>query len=56
MTFIKNLYEAESCQYGHTSEDSKHYILHCSNYTTQLTSMIIKFETITKTNYALLQL
>ncbi len=33
--YIKNCVEAGNCECGHIREDSKHYLLQCSNYTSQ---------------------
>ncbi len=52
MTYIKTNYvEAGNCECGHIGEDSKHYLLQCSNYTFQWNVMLDKVKTITNTNY-----
>ncbi len=49
--YIKKCVQADNCVCGHTREDSKHYLLQCSNYTSQRNGMLDKVKTITKTNY-----
>ncbi len=49
--FIKNCVEAGNCECGHIREDSKHYLLQCSNYTSQRNVMLDKVKTITNTKY-----
>ncbi len=46
-----NCVEAGYCECCHIREDSKHYLLHCSNYTFQRNVMLDKVKTITNTNY-----
>jgi hypothetical protein len=49
--YIKNCIETENCECGHSREDSKHYLLHCSTYTIQRTLMLDKVKTIAKSNH-----
>ncbi len=49
--YIKNCVEAGNCECGHIREDSKHYLLPCSNYTSQRNVMLEKVKTITNTKY-----
>ncbi len=49
--YIKNCVEAGNCEFRHIREDSKHYLLQCSNYTSQRNVMLDKVKTITNTKY-----
>ncbi len=49
--YIKNCVEVGNCEWGHIREDSKHYLLQCSNYTSQQNVMLNKVKTITNTKY-----
>ncbi len=49
--YIKNCVEAGNCECGHIREDSKHYLLQCSNYTSQRNVMVDKVKAITNTKY-----
>ncbi len=49
--YIKNYVEAGNCECGHIRENSKHYLLQCSNNTSQRNVMLDKVKMITNTKY-----